>query len=182
MFSKVISGGQTGADFAGLRAAKDFGIPTGGFAPKDWLTENGPAPWLADWGLIECAKPAEKTRDAVAGWIYRSICYAERTAANVTEADATIWFDWDEGDDKKGFECTRKVALKASKPIWIIRHCDKDRPPAATVAFLGQYWNFKPTEVLNVAGNRISKSPGIEVWVYDYLCEMFGLLGHRRSK
>jgi hypothetical protein len=54
MIELVITGGHTGADQAGLRAARACGIPTGGWVPRGWLTEAGPAPWLADWGLIEC--------------------------------------------------------------------------------------------------------------------------------
>jgi hypothetical protein len=34
MLERVISGGQTGADQAGLAAAKRLGVPTGGFMPK----------------------------------------------------------------------------------------------------------------------------------------------------
>src|SRR5262245_66068914 len=54
MIERVISRGQTGVDQGGLRAARAFAIPTGGWAPRGWLTEDGPAPWLADWGLVEC--------------------------------------------------------------------------------------------------------------------------------
>lgn len=54
MLERVISGGQTGADQAALRAARACGIPTGGWAARGWLTEDGPAPWLAEWGLAEC--------------------------------------------------------------------------------------------------------------------------------
>ena len=43
---KVISGGQTGADHAGLRAAKDSGINTGGTAPRNFMTEEGSKPEL----------------------------------------------------------------------------------------------------------------------------------------
>ena len=53
---KVVSGGQTGADQAGLRAARAAGIETGGWAPKGWETEEGPAPWLSDYGLKECPR------------------------------------------------------------------------------------------------------------------------------
>ena len=35
----IISGGQTGADMAGLMAAKKVGFNTGGFAPKGFKTE-----------------------------------------------------------------------------------------------------------------------------------------------
>jgi hypothetical protein len=43
MLELVISGGQTGADQGGLRATRACGIPTGGWAPRGWLTEAGPA-------------------------------------------------------------------------------------------------------------------------------------------
>ena len=76
MMERVISGGQTGADQAGLAAAKACGIPTGGWMPKGFLTTAGPAPELAaEFGLKE-----------------HSGEYAERTGANVRDADATIRF------------------------------------------------------------------------------------------
>lgn len=37
---KIISGGQTGADMGGLEAAREYGFPTGGYAPKGWMTER----------------------------------------------------------------------------------------------------------------------------------------------
>jgi len=49
VIERVINGGQTGVDQAGLRAAR-AGIPTGGWPPQGWLTEAGAAPWLADFG------------------------------------------------------------------------------------------------------------------------------------
>lgn len=48
MLERIVSGGQTGADQAALRAARAAGLPTGGWAPRGWLTEEGPAPWLAN--------------------------------------------------------------------------------------------------------------------------------------
>jgi hypothetical protein len=65
MIERVISGGQTGADQGGLRAAQACGIPTGGWAPRGWLTEAGPAPWLADWGLVECQEGESAAGDDV---------------------------------------------------------------------------------------------------------------------
>lgn len=51
---RVISGGQTGADLAGLWAAKIYGVETGGFAPKGWTTQLGPKPQLSSvFGLVE---------------------------------------------------------------------------------------------------------------------------------
>ena len=51
---KVISGGQTGADQAGLIAAEKAGITTGGWMPKGFRTLDGPNPGLAArFGLRE---------------------------------------------------------------------------------------------------------------------------------
>lgn len=44
MIEKVISGAQTGADVAGLKAAKACDILTGGFIPKRYKTLDGPKP------------------------------------------------------------------------------------------------------------------------------------------
>ena len=38
MVTKIISGGQTGADQPGPAVAKHLGIPTGCFVPKGFLT------------------------------------------------------------------------------------------------------------------------------------------------
>jgi hypothetical protein len=75
MIERVISGGQTGVDQAALRAARAAGIPTGGWAARGWATEDGPAPWLADFGLAECPEPG----------------YPARTIANVCDSDGTLW-------------------------------------------------------------------------------------------
>ena len=42
--TKIISGGQTGADYGALLAAHALGLETGGWAPKGWRTEDGPKP------------------------------------------------------------------------------------------------------------------------------------------
>jgi hypothetical protein len=47
VLAKVISGGQRGADQAGWRAARALGIPTGGWMPLEFRTENGACPELA---------------------------------------------------------------------------------------------------------------------------------------
>ena len=47
MLEKIVTGGQTGADQAGWRAAGACGIPTGGWMPKGFLTEDGPRPEFA---------------------------------------------------------------------------------------------------------------------------------------
>ncbi len=42
MIRKIISGGQTGTDIAGIDAAIACNIPYGGWLPKGRKTENGP--------------------------------------------------------------------------------------------------------------------------------------------
>lgn len=44
MRGRFVSGGQTGADQAGWRAARASRIATGGRMPEDFLTEAGPRP------------------------------------------------------------------------------------------------------------------------------------------
>jgi hypothetical protein len=74
MTLKIISGAQTGADIAGLWAAKLFGIPTGGWAPKGFETLDGQHPEMADtFGIKEHSRG-----------------YRGRTIENLSEADLTV--------------------------------------------------------------------------------------------
>jgi hypothetical protein len=42
IFSKIISGGQTGVDRAALDVALELGLPCGGWCPQDRKAEDGP--------------------------------------------------------------------------------------------------------------------------------------------
>ena len=157
---RVISGGQTGADQAGLIAARRFGIPTGGWTPKDFLTSAGPAPELArEFGLQE-----------------HSGGYADRTEANVRLADGTLRFA--ASFETLGEKCTLKWLLHHGKP-----YLDIDRaapPPVEEVTAWIKKHNIK---VLNVAGNvepksKEAKESGITEFVIDYLSRVFLALGH----
>lgn len=71
---KVVSGGQTGADVAGLWIAKLYGIPTGGWAPKGFETLTGPHPEMAaTFGIKE-----------------HSRSYRGRTIENLKSSNLTI--------------------------------------------------------------------------------------------
>lgn len=94
----AISGGQTGADQQWLKEAKARGIQTGGWAPKHFRTQEGPAPWLAtEYGLKE----------------HSSDKYQPRTWANVRDSQATIWF----GHISPGFYCTKEACTAYEKPF-----------------------------------------------------------------
>jgi hypothetical protein len=71
---RVISGGQTGSDQAGLFTAQAFGLETGGFIPRGFKTIFGNDPELAQFGLIETTSEA----------------YPPRTKKNVETSGATV--------------------------------------------------------------------------------------------
>lgn len=101
MAGRVVSGGQTGADQAGLRAARSVGIPTGGWAPAGWMTEDGPAPRLAGFGLVELAEGG----------------YPERTRANARDSTATVWFG---NPDSTGGRTTLRACYRLGKPVYLV--------------------------------------------------------------
>lgn len=147
---KVVSGGQTGADQAGLAAAKALGIPTGGWAPRGWLTSRGPDPSLGYiYGLAEHAGG-----------------YGLRTDANVRDSDGTIRLAGN--FSSPGERRTIRAIQLFGKP-----HIDVDirtpKPQEEIVVWLRRH----RIGVLNVAGNAEDTWPGIYQFVYDYLTMVF---------
>jgi hypothetical protein len=72
MITKIISGGQTGADRAALDFALKFNIPHGGWIPKGRIAEDGPLP--AKYQLQEMPTSS----------------YPKRTEQNVIDSDGTL--------------------------------------------------------------------------------------------
>lgn len=152
VIEKVVSGGQTGADQAGWRAAKNSGILTFGYMPKGFKTEVGPRPKFAElYGAVEHESPD----------------YPPRTLANVKEAEATFWFG---RGDSRGFACTSNACKKAGLPIWTV--LDPDSPTDRMVTLVR---GMRYTS-LNIAGNRESLSRGIGEWVEKYLMKVFHII------
>jgi len=142
---KIISGGQTGADQGGLEAGKELGLETGGWAPYGWKTEDGPEELLLrSYGLKLCLEPG----------------YTTRTIRNIEDADFTIIFG---RVDSPGSKFTHDTCIRLSKPFAV-------NPLAKGLQVLLKKHNVK---VLNVAGNRESKSPGIQTYVKRLLLESF---------
>jgi hypothetical protein len=103
MLKQIISGGQTGADLAGLEAARALNIPTGGTAPRGYRCE-GPGGCdsnnlnLKQYGLVE----------------HTSRQYPPRTKQNVLDSDGTVWFGLILGS--KGFHLTDRLCKQHNKP------------------------------------------------------------------
>ena len=146
----VVSGGQTGADKAGLVAAYHCGIKTGGYAPLGYRTERGPDLTLAStYGLTELS----------------TVNYFDRTQKNILAADATIIFSTKRSSP--GTRATYRLCSEINKPFILL---DPDMHEAYAVRY---FLNLHKPDILNVAGNRESKSPGIFDRVCQILIEVF---------
>lgn len=157
ILSQVISGCQTGADEAGLQAAYDLGIKTGGWMPKGYRTLTGPRPDLAKrFGLRQ----------------HSSAAYNERTWDNVLEADATIRFA--SNFKSAGEKCTLNAIKAHSKP-----YLDFDIPFlffGGEVVHAAEFIYDHKIVVLNIAGNSEQTSPNIYKYVYSFLTNVFQLI------
>lgn len=135
---KIISGGQTGADRAGLDAALKVNIAIGGWCPAGRRAEDGVIPECYD---------LEETPSAN---------YAVRTRHNVRDSDGTLIFNLGELDG--GTKKTVEYAAKIGKPCLIVQLDNTKHPrPAAIKKWLQKH----AICTLNVAGPRESKRPGI---------------------
>lgn len=153
--TKIISGGQTGADRGGLEAAKTLKIPTGGFCPKGFLTEKGTDLSLKKFHLKETV----------------SNDYRIRTVKNVKIGDGTVIFG---RVDKlgnlisRGGILTQNTCIKFKKPLLI-------NPTAKKFI---TWLNKNQIKILNIAGDRESNNKGIEEKVKSFLLKS----GISRSK
>lgn len=144
---KIISGGQTGADRGGLIAGGTLGIETGGTAPPGFITEKGSDPSLRLYGLVE-GKPDPKT-------------YPKRTRRNVKDSDGTLLMG---NAESPGSRLTLGCCVDLEKP-WIMNPIPSE---------LSRWLIANSIKILNVAGNRESKTPGIQSRTVDLLCEALG--------
>jgi hypothetical protein len=141
---RLISGGQTGADQAGLEVAGRLGISTGGFMPKGFRTEAGPRPDLAArFGLVEA-----ETAD-----------YPERTERNVLLADGTVVFA---GENSRGSRLTVRLCRTHARPCLELR---PDLPIKEAAERLRAWLVEHAIGTLNVAGSRESQAPAIGGYV-----------------
>src|ERR1700741_1591972 len=105
---KIISGGQTGADRAGLHFAVEVGLAHGGYVPKGRKAEDG--------GIHERYRFVELATNSI------------RSGPNATSARATVILSL---SDKlsAGSALTLIYARQANKPVLHIHNSETDRDP-----------------------------------------------------
>lgn len=137
MLKKIISGGQTGADQAGLEAALRLCIPHGGWLPKGRLTEDGPL--SGKYNLQEMSTES----------------YPKRTEKNILDSDGTLVVS--HGKITGGTKMTVELAQRHCKPVL---HLDLSAVSTGYAARMLRSWlSDNGVRVLNVAGPRASKDP-----------------------
>lgn len=160
---KVISGGQWGADIAGLRAAQRLNIPTGGWMPKGFRVENGFKPEYAElYGMLE----------------HSSADYPPRTKQNIQESDGTLVFG---RGNERGTGLTLRLCARMAKPSLLV-YWHWGTPMSATheadLQGAAKKWlTDHAVKVLNVAGNRESVNYGIEKFVENFCLGRFYRVG-----
>jgi hypothetical protein len=149
--TKIISGGQTGADRAALDFAIKHNIPYGGWVPKGRTTEDGTLP--EKYQLQEMPIPD----------------YSKRTEQNVLDSDGTLIVS--HALLTGGSALTENLAEKHGKPCV---HIDLSKVAMRKAALIVNIWiqRYK-IKVLNVAGPRASKDPKIYQATFDLLEAIF---------
>lgn len=151
MLIKIISGGQTGADRAGLIAAKTAGLQTGGTMPKGFKAHDGLHPEFAElYGMEEDPSPY----------------YPPRTFKNAYAADGTVRFAAD--FTTAGEKLTLTAIQRSKKP-----HFDVDVLGSTQPEELVSWIMENKIRVLNVAGNSEKSAPGIGEFVRLFLLDTF---------
>lgn len=141
---RIVSGGQTGVDRAGLDAALYAGIPCGGWCPKGRRAEDGVIPILY---------PLEETP---------TDDYAERTLWNVRDSDGTLVLTL--GEPTGGTALTLDYADQLRRPSLLI-----DLSLEAGVSRARAWIDAERIHTLNIAGPRESGRPGIYAKARGYL-------------
>ena len=162
MITKVISGAQTGADLGGLVAAKLHGIPTGGWIPKGFKTQQGPRPQYASiFNLRE----------------HSSESYKDRTWDNIADSDATIRFACD--FKSAGERCTLN-GIKSYNKAYVDININRTNPIIRTVDVVAIRELLDAIEIVNIAGNSHKTWAGMQFYVQTFLSYVFLELGFNR--
>jgi hypothetical protein len=139
MITRIISGGQTGADRAALDFAIKHSIPHGGWLPKGRKAEDGRLP---DHYQLQEMPSGD---------------YSKRTKQNILDSDGTLLVS--HGFLTGGSALTQFLAEEHKKPCL---HIDLNLlSMQEAVQIIDKWIQSHKLKVLNVAGPRASKDPKI---------------------
>ncbi len=146
MTISIITGGQTGVDTGGLRAAKAAGVPFMGLFPKDWKREE-PLGKAYDW-IREASMCTESDK------------YDARTREVVRRAQACLVIA-PSLTGSPGTALTVKLAKDEGMQLWAFHHVH-DRAIWNAEAHAVAYWlkqmqDVYPALTLMIAGPRAGK-------------------------
>ena len=139
MIRRIVSGGQTGADRAGLDAAMACGVPHGGWCPKGRRADDGVIP--DTYQLTET----------------NGTSYLARTERNVKQSDGTVIFTL--GELTGGSSRTADFARRHRKPCIHVRLDTLTDEEA--VAELLHFVAEQGITCANIAGSSEVREPGI---------------------
>jgi hypothetical protein len=151
--TRIVSGGQTGADRAALDAAVTLGLPHGGWCPPGGWAEDLTEPP----GLLARYPMLSETPDPDV---------AMRTEWNVRDSDATLVLVLSDLSVSGGTRLTVDVAEELGRPSLVARADD--------AAGIGAWLASIAGDVLNVAGPRESEDPGVYGAAYGTLVAVLG--------
>lgn len=145
--SRVVSGGQTGADRAGLDAALRLGLAHGGWCPAGGAAEDG-------LDLLAAYPDLRETPSADP---------SERTAWNVRDSDASLVLSFGDPRRSPGTAYALEVAARLGRPVLAARPALAARTAGTAPAGEVRRWlaGLPDRLTLNVAGPRESEEPGL---------------------
>jgi hypothetical protein len=144
VFTKVVSGGQTGVDRAALDVALELGLPCGGWCPRGRRAEDGPL--AARYPLTETPWSG----------------YPQSTEWDVRDTDGTLVLTLGEPD--RGTALTVRLAARYHRPCLVV-----DLGGAPDVEAVRAWARENRVGTLNVAGPRESSSPGVYARAAEFL-------------
>ncbi|WED42762.1 putative molybdenum carrier protein [Legionella cardiaca] len=156
MIEKVVSGGQTGVDQAGLLIANEMGMTVGGWCPKGGMDENSES-------ILKKYPSLKETTTENSD---------ERTKLNIRDSDGTLIIvpRWPLSENiKDGTRLTIEEAERQKKPYLIISLDIKKDASVMIKAWVNEH----NISVLNIAGPRESNSPGIHAEACNFFRELF---------
>lgn len=151
----IVSGGQTGADRGGLDAAIALDLAYGGWMPKGKLAEDETIP------EIYASRMKETSSDNM----------GMRTRLNIQDSDGTLIVSFRENPDGGTAYTINQCEAQDKAHLHIVLPLGgRTQMPISIADGIREWIDRSHIEILNVAGPRESKEPGIQEATRDLLC------------